>query len=73
MTESILRKSCGRVEFDIKITEPSCSHTNEKSPCTVVRQTNVTFSNTLAVMMLGLIVTVIGDAKRRKKYSTYVL
>ena len=60
----MLRESSGTVEFvDIEITEPSCSHTNEKFPYTVVWQTNVTLPNTLAVMMLGLIVTVIGDTE----------
>ena len=59
----MLRELFGRVEFDIEITEPSRSHTNEKSPCTVVWQTNVTLPNTLALMLLGLIVTVIGDTK----------
>ena len=59
----MLKESCGRVEFDIEITEPSCSHTNEKSTYTVVWQTNVTLPSTLALMLLGLIVTVIGDTK----------
>ena len=62
----MLREFSGRVEFDIEITEPSCSHTNEKSPYTVVWQTNVTRPNTLAVMMLGSIITVIGDTKEHK-------
>ena len=69
----MLRESCGRVEFDIEITEPSCSHTNEKCPYTVVWHTNVTLPYTLAVMMLGSIVTVIGDTKEHKSNILYCI
>ena len=63
----MLKESCGRVEFDIEITEPSCSHTNEKSTYTVVWQTNVTLPKTLAVMILGLIETVTECTKSHKR------
>lgn len=35
-TESIIKEFCCRVELDVEITEPLCSHTNNKCPPPVV-------------------------------------
>ena len=37
------------------------SHTNERFPSPVAKQKNVSFPNTLAVILLGLILTIGGD------------
>lgn len=61
-----MREFCCRVEFSTEFTEPSCTHTKEKSPNPIAEQMNVTLPSILAVILLGLIVTTGGDTTKEK-------
>lgn len=69
---------CGRTELmvrDLPVvrTKFDNSHLYEKSSCPIAEQTNVTLSNTLAVVLLGLMVTTGGVTKSIKYYQLTIL
>jgi len=66
-----VREFLCRVELDTEITEPLCSHANDKYSSPVAEQTNVILVFTLAVTLLGSMVTIGGDTKKYKIFVNH--